>query len=379
MIPEQVQKIMTTIEENGFEVYIVGGSVRDYLLEKESNDFNLVTNVPLETIKSIIPKLNIRTSNNRSIGTLYYEDISVEITEFRGKNIEEDLNNRDYTVNAFAMDSKGNIYDPLFAIRDLQERKLKLVKENGEGLELDPVRILRAFRIADKYQLKIVPKTKQQILEKKDLLKKVPKDRITRELMLLLIGNNPAKYLREYREVFFVILPELGKTYGFEQHNPWHLYDVFEHTMKVLENTEPNPYLRLAALFHDIGKPEVFFTDEQNIGHFYGHNKESLRIFNRFASDSGLDPETIKIVQNLIYYHDGKLSTKRAKIRELIDTLGPETIRLLFALKKADNLGQNPELATKSLQEVFEFEQLYMEVMTEEPTVTDDKPYTKKK
>ena len=185
-------------------------------------------------------------------------------------------------------------------------------------------------------------------------------------LMNILISENATKYLRQYHKLFFKIIPELEKTYGFEQYNKWHLYDVFEHTMKVIEYTEPNPYLRLAALFHDIGKPTAFFKDENGVGHFYGHQKISLDIFKQFADKYNLDKETRKIVGTLIYHHDGKLSTKTPKALELINELGIETISLLFALKKADNLAQNPELSIPCLEELKETEQIYQSIIQEE-------------
>ncbi len=185
-------------------------------------------------------------------------------------------------------------------------------------------------------------------------------------LMTILTSENATTYIREYHKLFFKIIPELEKTYGFEQYNKWHIYDVFEHTMKVIENTEPNPYLRLASLFHDIGKPQAFFKDENGVGHFYGHQKISLDIFKQFANKYNLDKETRKIVGSLIYHHDGKLSIKKPNALELINELGIETIPLLFALKKADNLAQNPELAIPCLEEVNATEKIYQDFINEE-------------
>jgi tRNA nucleotidyltransferase (CCA-adding enzyme) len=192
------------------------------------------------------------------------------------------------------------------------------------------------------------------------------------KLMTILTSPNASELIREHKEFIFNLIPELRKTDGFAQQNPWHLYDVFEHTLKVIENTEPNPYLRLAALFHDIGKPEVFFKDEKGIGHFYGHHKVSTQIFRKFALEFGLDQQTRFIVNELIYHHDGRLSTKRGKIKALIHELGPENIRLLFALKRADNLAQNPEKSMPVLEELKEIEEIYNSVIAEEiPSVNE--------
>ena len=225
----------------------------------------------------------------------------------------------------------------------------------------DKTRILRAIRIAARMNFIIDDNCKIQMNAQKEHLVNVPSERIYRELIQLLVTDNPAYYIRESKEIFFQIIPELKPMDRFNQHNKWHLYDVFEHTLKVLENTPKNIYLRFAALFHDIGKPEKFFTDDEGIGHFYGHPETGAKIFDEISSRLKMDNKTKKIVRLLIEKHDMTMSKKPEKIYAFIKEYGIDFIPLLFALKRADNKGQNPELANPVLEELSNIEQLYQE------------------
>ena len=265
------------------------------------------------------------------------------------------------TINAIAMDQNGNIIDPYNGIESLQKGKLSLIKKDGEAFKNDSLRILRAVRIAARMNFSIDENCKAKMNESKELLKNIPAERIYRELIQLLVTDNPAYYIRESKDVFFQIIPELKPMDKFEQHNKWHLYDVFEHTLKVLENTPKNIYLRLAALFHDIGKPEKFFTDDEGIGHFYGHPEAGAKIFDEISARLKMDNKTKKVVRLLIEKHDMTMSKKSDKIYAFIKEYGIDFIPLLFALKRADNKGQNPELANPVLEELSNIEQLYQE------------------
>lgn len=193
------------------------------------------------------------------------------------------------------------------------------------------------------------------------MLDNVPVERIYKELIQILISDNPSHYIRENLEAIFQILPELKPMYQFEQHNKWHIYDVLEHTLKVLENTEPNIYLRLAALFHDIGKPRKFSIDENGVGHFYNHPEAGADIFEKIANRLKIDKKTKRVVKALIEKHDMTLSVKPDKIYTFIKENGIDFIPLLFALKRADNKGQNPELANPVLEQLDSLETLYNE------------------
>ena len=359
-LPSIVKEIITKINKEGYEAYLVGGAVRDFLLSKENKDYDICTNIPLIKLKEIYPKLAIMKPNaNRNTGVIRVDTIELEISEYKGKNIIEDLSNRDFTINAIAIDINGNIIDPFNGLESINKKEISLINKNGEAFIKDPLRIIRAIRIASKLNFNIEENCYKQMHDNKEKLNNIPTERIYRELIQLLTTDNPSHYIRENIEIFFQIIPEIKPMYKFEQQNKWHIYDILEHTLKVLENTPNNIYLRLAALFHDIGKPSKFFIGKDGYGHFYDHPKASEEIFKKIAQRLKMDNKTKDLVSKLIIQHDMKLPTNPEKIYEFLRLNGFDYTLMLFELKKADNLGQNPQLATKALEEVQELEKIY--------------------
>lgn len=356
--------LLTLINNQGYEAYLVGGAVRDSILNKPNNDYDICTNMPLHLIKEIYPNFHLMKPNNhRNTGVIRLDGLEIEISEFKGHTIAEDLSNRDFTINAMALDKNGNLIDPYNGLKSLQEKKISLIDKKGKAFEEDPLRILRGIRIAARMNFDIDSNCHAEMEFKKKLLNGVAAERIYRELIQLLITDNPSHYIRENKQIIFEILPELKPMDGFNQHNSWHIYDVFEHTLVVLENTEKNIFLRFAALFHDIGKPSKFFTDDNGIGHFYGHPEKSEEIFKSIATRLKMDNKTKKLVSKLIKDHDATLSHKPDKIYEFLKNNGFDYTLLLFKLKRADNLGQNPEKTKTVLEELTKLEELYKEHM----------------
>ena len=369
---KKIKEIMSIIIDNNYEVYLVGGYVRDYLLNIPNDDYDLTTNMPLEKLKLLFPNLHIMKENNhRNTATLKVDNMKIEITTFKGNNIEEDLLNRDFTINAFALNINNLLLDPYNYKEDLDKRILKLVKEDGSGIDYDPLRILRAIRFALSHQLTIDIHTKDMLLAKKDLLNNVAKERIYAELIKILCYKEAPKYIDEYKEIFFMIIPELKDTYKFEQHNKYHIYDVFYHTLKVIDEVEDNKYLKLAALFHDLGKPEKFFTDEEGVGHFYGHWDVSNRIFKQFCKKYKVDKTTENIVSLLIINHDRSFPIKRSSMINYLREFNPEHLELLFKIKKADILAQNPIFHQEMLNKLKEDEDRFSSLLAEQPVLNE--------
>ena len=356
--------LLTLINNQGYEAYLVGGAVRDSILNKPNNDYDICTNMPLHLLKEIYPNFHLMKPNNhRNTGVIRLDGLEIEISEFKGHTIAEDLSNRDFTINAMALDKNGNLIDPYNGLKSLQEKKISLIDKKGKAFEEDPIRILRGIRIAARMNFDIDSNCHAEMEFKKKLLNGVAVERIYSELIQILISDKPSHYIRENISIFFEILPELKPMYQFEQKNPWHIHDVLEHTLAVLDNTEKNIFLRFAALFHDIGKPAKFFTDDKGIGHFYGHPDKSEEIFLSIATRLKMDNKTKNLVSKLIKQHDMTMSKKPDKIYEFIRANGFDYTLLLFKLKRADNLGQNPEKATPVLQELAVIEELYKEHM----------------
>lgn len=359
-IPRDILDIIKNINANGHEAYLVGGAVRDSILGIESKDYDICTNMPLEKIKELYPNFHLMKPNdNRNTGVMKIENLVVEISDFKGVSLFDDLSNRDFTMNAIAMDKDSNIIDPFNGLESLNKKEVSLIKKSGEALKTDPLRILRAIRIAAKMNFEIDDNCKKEMFKQKELLNNVASERIYRELIQILITDNPAKYIRNNIDIFFQILPELKPLQGFEQHNPWHIYDVLEHTLVVLENTPKNIFLRFAALFHDVGKPEKFFIGEDGKGHFYGHPEASAKIFDEVSSRLKMDKKTKKIVRLLIEKHDITFSKKTEKAYQFIKENGIDFVKLLFEIKKADNKGQNPEYASPVIEELNAIETIY--------------------
>lgn len=369
---KEIKDIMSIIKKQNYDVYIVGGYVRDYLLNIKNEDYDLATNMPLEELKKVIPNLHIMKENNhRETSTIRINEKIIEISSFKGNNIEEDLSNRDFTINALALDIDNNLIDPHNFKDDLNNKIIKLVKDDGSGLDFDPLRILRAIRFALSHNFTISNNTKEKILEKKNLLKTVAKERIHNELLKILSYKDATRYIDEYRELFFIIIPRLKETYNFDQHNKYHIYDVFHHTLKVIDGVSNNKYLKLAALFHDIGKPEKFFTDEEGVGHFYGHWETSAKIFNQYCKEYKVDKKTKDIVTSLILNHDRQLPSKRSSMIKFLQEFNPEYLNLLFELKKADILAQNPIYHEQSLSKLQDDINRFTILINEEPVLNE--------
>lgn len=369
-VNQLIFEVLNRINSAGYEAYLVGGAVRDAVLNKENKDYDLCTNMPLSLIKEIFPTFVIMKPNNhRNTGVMRINGEEIEISEFRGKDLVEDLSNRDFTMNAMALDKNGNIHDPFNGLESLTKKEISLIKKDGEAFEIDPLRIMRAIRMAAKMNFNIDSNCKEQMNLKKSLLSKVPVERIYKELIQLLVTEHPAKYIQENKEIFFQIIPELQALDGFNQHNDYHIYDVFEHTLVVLENTKLNIYLRLAALFHDIGKPDTFFIDENRVGHFYGHPQVSSKIFENIATRLKMDNKTKKEVCKLIEFHDYTLGNKRKSVFNFFNKYGTDGIDLLFDLKAADIKGQNPNYLYR-LEDLYQQENLYLSILATNPCLS---------
>lgn len=361
-IPNNIKKYMELIIDNGYECFLVGGAVRDYLLNKSNKDYDFCTNIPFDKLKALIPKIAImRENNHRNTSIVRIDEYDLEFSEYRGDSLKEDLSNRDFTMNAVAVDVNGKLIDYFNGVEDIKNKTVSLIKPSGEAFEIDALRILRAIRQALKLGFKIDENTKANMLGKKHLLQGVAKERVLDELKKILVSDNVEYYLSEYKEIFFEIIPELRKCDGFNQYNDYHVYDVYNHTIQAVKNSPKNEYLRLAALFHDIGKPDRFYLDGNNIGHFLNHATTSCEIFNSFADIYKADNKTKKIVSALILYHEDVLSSKNNKIYNFYKKYDMDDIELLFELKIADAKAQNPKYGDR-INELKELEIKYINV-----------------
>ncbi len=343
-IPEEVKSIMKQVNSLGYEIYIVGGFVRDSILGRPNKDYDLCTNMPFDKIKEFIPNFTVmRENEHRNTGVVRINGVDIEITMFRGNNLHEDLLNRDFTINSVALDADGNIVDLLNGQNDISSGVISLSDKSGIGLEIDPLRILRAIRFASTLGFEIDEETLKHMLEKKELLKNVACERILNELNKIIMCNNPGDIFRKYFDILVVVIPELMDIVNVSQNNPYHIYDVFEHTMVSLNSSEKNLDLRYAIVFHDTGKKESKTTNEDGVDHFYGHPKISTEKFINFAKRMRMDNESTERIKKLIFFHDVTLSDSVRGMNKFLQIFGVNDIELLFDMKLCDILGQNLE------------------------------------
>lgn len=369
-IPKDLKKYMQLIIDNGYECYLVGGAVRDHLINVDNKDFDFCTNIPFDKLKKLIPNITIMKENDhRNTAIIRSNGLDIEFSTYRGKDLKEDLFNRDFTINAIAVDVNGNIIDYYDGVNSVSNKTISLVDPLGTGLVNDPLRILRAIRLALKHNFNIDDNTKKQMIDKKELLNEVAPERIFEELKKIIVSNNVDKYMDEYREIFFEIIPEFKECNGFNQHNDYHIYDVYTHTINVVKNAPKNIYIRLASIFHDIGKPRAFKLDENQVGHFLGHANISNDIFKNFADKYKLDNKTKMIVSDLVLYHEDDLSSKNNKIYNFYKKFNMNRIEMLFDLKRADIMSQNQKYIAR-IEYINKLEEKYVAIRDKYNSIT---------
>lgn len=360
-LPIDVKYILDVLNRNGYEAYIVGGSVRDSLLGKTPSDWDICTsakpNKVIELFNSSGHK-TIETGLKHGTITIVIVDEHFEVTTFRmdgdysdGRrpdsvqftdDIVKDLSRRDFTINAMAYNEKDGLVDPYNGLDYLNSRVVRCVGNPNERFQEDGLRMLRAIRFASQLGFKIDRQTAIAIVDNRRLLRCISQERVREELNKILISKNPSGGMTALRTLKLLdyIIPELNDCYNFNQHNPNHDKDVFEHIMSVLDTIEPKLELRLAALFHDIGKPNTFTMDEDGIGHFYSHHKESARICREVMKRLKYSNKEIEYVSELVYYHMTRYEKLRTpSVKKFINKVGVDRLDDLFKLFIADRIG----------------------------------------
>lgn len=353
------KKVLQKILDAGYEAYLVGGCVRDYLLKKIPKDFDITTNALPEDIEKVFFDYRIiRTGIKHGTVTVIFENEAFEITTYRkdgvysdhrrpdqvsfSTSLVDDLARRDFTINAMAYNEIEGLVDFYEGQKDLEEGILRCVGTPALRFKEDALRMLRLLRFSSELGFKVEEQTVQGVFEQKSLLERVSKERISEECTKLLCGNGAGKVVVRWIDVLGVVLPEILPMKGFKQRNPHHRYDVLCHTAVVIDSIPAIPHLRWAALLHDIGKPWCYTVDKRGIGHFYGHANESEIMAEMILKALKMDRDTIKKVTTLIRYHDVRMEAQPAIVKEWLCKLGKETFEDLLLLKKADLAGQNP-------------------------------------
>ncbi len=389
-LPSCITALLDRLSEHGFRGYPVGGCVRDFLLGKIPGDYDLTTDATPQEMLSVFSDFRcIETGIRHGTVTVVSEGNNVEITAFRcdgeykdnrhptevtfTRSIADDLSRRDFTVNAMAFDRNEWIIDLFGGRQDLQDRIIRCVGEPDRRFKEDALRIMRALRFAATLDFEIEEKTADSIRRNVGLLANISVERIFVELKKLLCGVAAERILLQFADVFCSIIPELQPIVGLVQHNPHHLYDVYTHTAKAVALCEADSVLRLAALFHDLGKADTFSFDENGVGHFYNHRAFSVQkadaILRRLRSDNA----TRRTVLFLVDWHDrlfGDFSEKTVK--RLLRTQTAEELLLLAKLMRADSKATGTRMH-ETCASADRLEQIVKQLQAEQPclSVTD--------
>ena len=356
-IPDSVKDIMVRLEAAGWEAWCVGGGVRDMLLGRDPGDWDVTTSARPEDVMALFGKDALPTGLKHGTVTVG-GGRGVEVTTFRRdgeyldnrhpdhveftSSLEEDLSRRDYTVNAMAMDLRGELRDPFGGRTDLAAGVLRAVGNPEARFREDALRIMRGLRFAAKLGFSIEAETAAAMDRCRKLLENIAPERIYVEMMGLLCGPWAAEVLLEYPRILAVFLPEIVPCVGFDQRSPYHCYDVWEHTVRSVSAVPPRPVLRWAMLLHDLGKPETFSLGEDGRGHFYGHWRESVKKAEAVMDRLRFDNHSKKVILTLVERHDCELPLSERSVRRNLARYGEETLRLLLAVKRGDNLAQAP-------------------------------------
>ena len=282
------------------------------------------------------------------------------------KSIFDDLARRDFTVNAMAyVPRTGEIIDPFGGAADIRRGVIRCVGDPKRRFGEDALRILRAVRFASVLGFSVEDNTARAVHEMKDSLKKLSGARAFEELKKLLSGENVLGVLLEYSDVICTLIPELAASVGFDQHNPHHIYTVYEHTARAVSACPARGVLRLAMLLHDMAKPYVCTVDSRGIYHFRGHPEEGAKMAEALLRRLGADRECIKEVSLLIRYHDVRPAATRADIRKYLCATGYPAALELLHIRRADLSAQAPEFRAEGARYIDECERLILEARAE--------------
>ena len=360
-LDDKAKLIIDRLNENSYQAYAVGGFVRDSLLGITNSDIDITTDARPDEIKFLFKDFDLIDIGSK-YGTIIViiDNDEYEVTSFRkegaysdgrrpdfvrfSKDLKTDLSRRDFTINAMAFNPKSGLIDYFSGKKDLDKKIIKTVGDADTRIEEDYLRMLRAVRFASKLDMNLDTKLFNAIKKRAKCIEKVSAERINAEICKILLSDHPVKGFTLLYDTGLLkfIFEDLYKTKGFDQENINHKYDLFDHTMKVLSHTPVDLEIRLAAIFHDLGKLTTKFIGDDNQAHFYGHDKVSEKIARRYLKKLRFDNKTIDNVSHLVSRHMEAMNTYTEKtIKRLIRKIGTDNTRKLFYLQKADILSTN--------------------------------------
>ena len=359
-VKKEVQTVIQKLETAGFEAYAVGGAVRDSLLGKEPFDWDVTTSALSRQVMDLFGEDAIPTGVKHGTVTVLCHGERIEVTTYRKDgdyadhrhpvaveftpSLKEDLQRRDFTVNAMALTTEGEVVDPFGGEEDLKNGVLRAVGNAAQRFEEDALRILRGLRFASVLDFTVEEQTARAMREKKELLREIAAERVLEELTKLLCGKAVRRVLMDFSDVLAVVLPEIIPSVGFDHRNPHHCYDVWEHTACAVENIPPQPLLRWVMLLHDLGKPAVCVYDHAaGKARYGGHQAASVELAKNILPRLRFDSESTRRILWLVEHHDRLFDPTEKSIRRMLRLCGEEDLRALIHIRRADNLAQHPD------------------------------------
>ncbi len=386
-MPKNVDIAINLLQSAGFEAYAVGGCVRDSLLGKTPNDWDITTSAKPEDMKSVFADFHcIDTGIKHGTVTVVIDGEPLEITTFRldgeyednrhpksvtfTSNLGADLGRRDFTVNAMAYSKMTGTVDLFGGQNDLKNGIIRCVGDPDRRFNEDALRIQRALRFASALDFEIEEKTAQSLLKNRALLGNISEERIAKELLKLVCGKGAKRILMDFAPVLFEILPELQPMYKNSHDNPHHCYDIYEHTLIAVESIDPEPTLRFAMLLHDCGKPAVKKFDENGVAHFYGHQRISAEISAQILARLKVSNKFRDEILFLVSNHDRwELYENTEKMPRYLSKFGLDGVLNLLKVMRADVLAQSPKYRYR-LDQIADAEEIAKNLAAQKPCLS---------
>ena len=389
-LPDDVQEIMSVIKEYGATSYVVGGCVRDSILGREPHDWDICTPaLPGELLVEFEEKgyRVIPTGLQHGTITVHLNGNNYEITTFRrdgeysdGRHPDTveftsdliyDLERRDFTITAMAYNPEEGLIDPYCGYEDIQDRRIRCVGNPDDRFQEDGLRILRALRFALQLNFFIDELTERSMLDNKELINNISMERINTEFIKIINAEYVFSFpFYSYNKIISQFIPEVVPMVSFDQNNPYHYLDVFAHSCQVLTICRlynADLITKLAAFFHDIGKPHCYQDDKNGIRHFKGHGKVSADMTDAIMRRLKFDNDTREKVVQLVYYHDATFEIGKKYVRRWLNKIGVDQVKRLLALRRADIMGQSKYYREERIQKLDAVKECLEDVLKEKP------------
>lgn len=385
-IPRQVAFIIDRLQSHGYEAYAVGGCVRDMILGREPNDWDITTSAKPEEVKAIF-KRTVDTGIQHGTVTVLEDSIGFEVTTYRidgeyedgrhpkevqfTKNLVEDLKRRDFTINAMAYSPQTGIVDVFQGQEDLKAGIVRCVGRAQDRFTEDALRIMRAVRFAAQLGFEIEEKTLEAVKELAPTLKRISAERIQVELSKLLVSPHPEMFRVLYETgITAVILPEFDEAFDCDQTNKYHCYTVGEHTLRVMEYTPAELTMRLTGILHDLGKPAAKTIDDQGNPHFKGHEEIGAKMASKILKRLKYDNHTLDRVCRLVRHHDYRMEATEHAVRHALNKVGEDLFMDLMMIEEADAAGKRPELFEEAKAHQNDLRAVFQDILKKQQCVS---------